>query len=247
MTNHVIRRLALLSALGATFRRVDGRPGAGQPADLGRLRLSDIWRPAGLLPAAGILSAACLLSTAVLFSATTAGAALPAPPATHAPPASRCRSRPGVQRRQHGVSDGAPGPDQAPRATARPLQGRFWGREADGETARCGSARAGWGNSPATYISQPIPQPSGRISDNPRARPSPLPSPHSGRIEDYALIGDCRTPRWSAATARSTGCAGRASTAPASRPWSARRTTGAGGSRRPDRRSESAASTAPGR
>ena len=31
----------------------------------------------------------------------------------------------------------------------------------------------------------------------------------ASRIEDYALIGDLRPPRWSAATARSTGCVGR--------------------------------------
>ena len=55
------------------------------------------------------------------------------------------------------------------------------------------------------------------------------------RIEDYAMIGDCHTAAWSAATARSTGCAGRASTArPALPRWSTRDAGAgrAGGSRR---------------
>ena len=52
------------------------------------------------------------------------------------------------------------------------------------------------------------------------------------RIEDYALIGDLQTARSSAATARSTGRASRASTpAPASRRCSVRRITAAGSSR----------------
>ena len=56
------------------------------------------------------------------------------------------------------------------------------------------------------------------------------------RIEDYALIGDCRPPRSSAATARSTGSACRASTpAPASRRCSATPSTAAGCSRPPAR------------
>ena len=56
----------------------------------------------------------------------------------------------------------------------------------------------------------------------------------ANRIEDYALIGDTHTPRWSAATARSTGCACRASTpAPASPRCSATPSTAAGCSRPP--------------
>ena len=34
------------------------------------------------------------------------------------------------------------------------------------------------------------------------------------RIEDYAMIGDCETAAWSAATVRSIGCAGLALTRP---------------------------------
>ena len=57
-----------------------------------------------------------------------------------------------------------------------------------------GPLEQGGETSPATYIPQPIPQPSGRTSDNPRARPSSADAVHySGRIEDYALIGDCHS------------------------------------------------------
>ena len=54
------------------------------------------------------------------------------------------------------------------------------------------------------------------------------------RIEDYALLGDLQTAALVAGTARSTGCACRASTRRrASRRCSATRTPGSGGSRRP--------------
>ena len=51
----------------------------------------------------------------------------------------------------------------------------------------------------------------------------------ASRIEDYALIGDCERPRWSGATARSTGSAGRASIPPPALPrCSAQPNTAAG-------------------
>ena len=65
------------------------------------------------------------------------------------------------------------------------------------------------------------------------------------RIEDYALIGDTRRRRWSAGTARSTGCACRGSTpARASPPCSARPRTGGGCSPRPARSARQRAATA---
>ena len=64
-------------------------------------------------------------------------------------------------------------------------------------------------------------------------------------IEDYALIGDCRRPRWLAATAPSTGCACRASTATRVSPLcSARSSMDDGGSVPPIRSHGSVAPTA---
>jgi GH15 family glucan-1,4-alpha-glucosidase len=66
------------------------------------------------------------------------------------------------------------------------------------EPPGAGPLEQGAGTTPAVSAQQPIPQPipqaSGGISDNPRARPSSAAAVHYGaRIEDYALIGDCHS------------------------------------------------------